>query len=69
MLSQEPRPKVSMATAMIEDSLAYVKGEGAEVVYDAEHFFDGYKKNPQYALDCIRTAYDEGARWIGHVLF
>tara|TARA_B100000749_G_C18408613_1_gene458061 strand:+ start:3 stop:1184 length:1182 start_codon:yes stop_codon:yes gene_type:complete len=33
-------------------------------MFDAEHFFDGYKKNPQYALNCIRTAYDEGARWI-----
>ena len=35
-----------------------------EFMFDAEHFFDGYKKNPQYALDCIRTAYDEGARWV-----
>ena len=33
-------------------------------MFDAEHFFDGYKKNPEYALDCIKTAYDEGARWI-----
>jgi 2-isopropylmalate synthase len=33
-------------------------------MFDAEHFFDGYKKNQQYALSCIQTAYDEGARWI-----
>jgi len=35
-----------------------------EFMFDAEHFFDGYKKNPEYALSCIKTAYDEGARWI-----
>ena len=33
-------------------------------MFDAEHFFDGYKNNPEYALSCIKTAYDEGARWI-----
>ena len=35
-----------------------------EFMFDAEHFFDGYKNNPEYALNCIKTAYDEGARWI-----
>ena len=35
-----------------------------EFMFDAEHFFDGYKNNPKYALDCIKTAFDEGARWI-----
>ena len=35
-----------------------------EFMFDAEHFFDGYKKNPEYALSCIKAAYDEGARWI-----
>ena len=35
-----------------------------EFMFDAEHFFDGYKKNPEYALACIKTAFDEGARWI-----
>ncbi len=35
-----------------------------EFLFDAEHFFDGYKNNPQYALDCLKQAYDEGARWI-----
>ena len=35
-----------------------------EFMFDAEHFFDGYKNNPKYALDCIKIAYNEGARWI-----
>jgi 2-isopropylmalate synthase len=33
-------------------------------MYDAEHFFDGYKANPDYALQCIKAAYDNGARWV-----
>jgi len=33
-------------------------------MFDAEHFFDGYKANPSYALSCLKTAFDEGARWI-----
>ena len=35
-----------------------------EFLFDAEHFFDGYKANPDYALDCLKQAYDSGARWI-----
>ena len=35
-----------------------------EFLFDAEHFFDGYKSNPDYALDCLRHAYNEGARWV-----
>ncbi len=35
-----------------------------EFLFDAEHFFDGYKNNPNYALDCLKQAYDEGARWL-----
>ena len=35
-----------------------------EFLFDAEHFFDGYKNNPDYALDCLKQAYDEGARWL-----
>ena len=46
-----------------ESAKLFIKNK-REFMFDAEHFFDGYKKNPQYALDCIRTAYDEGARWI-----
>ena len=35
-----------------------------EFLFDAEHFFDGYKNNPNYALDCLKQAYEEGARWV-----
>ena len=35
-----------------------------EFLFDAEHFFDGYKANPNYALDCLRQAFDSGARWL-----
>ena len=46
-----------------ESAKLFIKNK-REFMFDAEHFFDGYKKNPQYALKCIQTAYDEGARWI-----
>jgi 2-isopropylmalate synthase len=45
-------------------SFAYLKAQGREALFDAEHFFDGYKANPDYALSCLKAAYDEGARWI-----
>ena len=45
-------------------SFAHIVGQGREALYDAEHFFDGYKANPEYALQCLRAAYDAGARWI-----
>ena len=46
-----------------ESAKLFVKNK-KEFMFDAEHFFDGYKKNPEYALNCIQVAYDEGARWI-----
>lgn len=46
---------------MIGDSVAYLKKKGKEVIYDAEHFFDSYKRNPEYALATVRAAYDSGA--------
>lgn len=46
---------------MIADSVAYLKAHGLTVVFDAEHFFDGYKVNPDYALACIRAASEAGA--------
>jgi 2-isopropylmalate synthase len=49
---------------MIGDSIAYAKRRVGEVMYDAEHFFDGYKSNPAYALACLKAAYDNGARWV-----
>jgi 2-isopropylmalate synthase len=48
----------------IAQSIAAVKAKGREPLFDAEHFFDGYKANPQYALDCIRAALDAGAAWL-----
>lgn len=47
--------------AMIRDTVAYLKAHGREVIYDAEHFFDGYKSNPGYALATIRAAAESGA--------
>ena len=49
---------------MIEESVAFLVGEGKEVVYDAEHFFDAFAAHPDYALDCLRAAEAGGARWI-----
>jgi len=46
---------------MIADSVAYCKSQGREVFYDAEHFFDGYRANPEYALTTLRAAADAGA--------
>ncbi len=45
-------------------SVAHVVAKGREAMLDAEHFFDGYKANPGYALDCLHTALAAGARWI-----
>ncbi|MCK9275515.1 MAG: citramalate synthase [Syntrophales bacterium] len=50
--------------AMIEDSVSYLKGKGKEVIYDAEHFFDGYKHNRQYAISTIKKARGAGAEKI-----
>jgi 2-isopropylmalate synthase len=47
--------------AMIGDSVAHLRRAGREVVYDAEHFFDGYRADPQYALATLRTAFEAGA--------
>jgi 2-isopropylmalate synthase len=48
----------------IADSIKYARGHGREAILDCEHFFDGYKANPDYALQCARTAHEAGARWI-----
>ena len=49
---------------MIRDSVAHTVEIGREAIFDAEHFFDGYKDNPDYALACVKAAYDAGARWV-----
>ena len=50
--------------AAIAESVAHMVASGREAVFDAEHFFDGYRANPDYALECLRAAQDAGARWI-----
>ncbi len=49
---------------MIHSSVAYLKKHFEEVIFDAEHFFDGYKANPDYALDCLQAAAGAGADWV-----
>ncbi|MFN2306305.1 MAG: citramalate synthase [Paracoccaceae bacterium] len=51
-------------TANIRDSFAYVVAQGREALFDAEHFFDGYKADPDYALEAVHAAFESGARWI-----
>ncbi|HEY8530700.1 MAG TPA: citramalate synthase, partial [Limnochorda sp.] len=50
--------------AMIRESVAYLAAHGREVIYDAEHFFDGYRRNPEYAWATLQAAREAGARWI-----
>jgi 2-isopropylmalate synthase len=50
--------------AGIKESVAAVVASGREALLDCEHFFDGYKANPAYALSCAKTAYAAGARWV-----
>lgn len=47
--------------AMIRDTIRFAKQAGREVIFDAEHFFDGYKANSKYALKCLKTAEESGA--------
>ena len=48
----------------ISESAEHIVSSGKEFMFDAEHFFDGYKSNPEYAIACLKSAYDNGARWI-----
>jgi len=49
---------------VIGDSIAYMKRHVEEVIFDAEHFFDGFRSNPEFALECLQAAQDGGADWI-----
>ena len=49
---------------MIRQSVAAAAERGRESMFDCEHFFDGYKNNPNYALDCVRAAHEGGASWV-----
>ena len=51
-------------TENLSASFKYLVAQGREAIFDAEHFFDGYKANPSYALEAVHTAYDAGCRWI-----
>ncbi|MBU6339434.1 MAG: citramalate synthase [Rickettsiales bacterium] len=50
--------------AMISDSIKHIVKKKKEAFFDAEHFFDGYKANPKFALDSVKSAYEAGARWV-----
>jgi 2-isopropylmalate synthase len=58
----ETTPEENIAS--IRDSVRAAKQKGREVLLDCEHFFDGYKANPEFALACAKAAYEEGARWV-----
>jgi 2-isopropylmalate synthase len=49
---------------MIADSIAHAKARGIVAMFDCEHFFDGFKANPDFALACATAAYEAGARWV-----
>jgi 2-isopropylmalate synthase len=50
--------------AMVQDTIEYLRSQGRRVIYDAEHWFDGYKHNPEYALKTLETAIASGAEWL-----
>ncbi len=50
--------------AMIGESVAYLKRHGKEVIYDAEHFFDGFKENREYTMSALAAAAENGADWL-----
>jgi len=58
----ETTPEENLAS--IRDSVQTAKAAGREVLVDCEHFFDGYKANPDFALACAKAAYEQGARWV-----
>ncbi len=49
---------------IIRETVAYLRQQGREVIYDGEHFFDGFRANPEYALATLRAAYEAGADWL-----
>ncbi|WP_107669556.1 citramalate synthase [Cyanothece sp. BG0011] len=49
---------------MIADTIEYLRSQGRRVIYDAEHWFDGYVNNPDYALETLKTAKAAGAEWL-----
>jgi len=58
------RTELAENLAMIADTIAYLKSCDRQILYDAEHWFDGYRANPDYALATLQTAYQAGADWL-----
>jgi 2-isopropylmalate synthase len=52
------------AVTVIRDSIAAAVAKGREAMFDAEHFFDGYKANPEFTMACLKAAREAGARWV-----
>jgi 2-isopropylmalate synthase len=52
------------AVDLVGDSITAIQGRSKEALFDAEHFFDGYKANKEFALNTLKSAYEAGARWI-----
>ncbi|HEY9650109.1 MAG TPA: citramalate synthase, partial [Coleofasciculaceae cyanobacterium] len=50
--------------AMIRDTIEFLRSQGRRIIYDAEHWFDGYKHNPEYAIATLKTAVDAGVEWL-----
>ena len=50
--------------AMIADTISFLRDQGRRIIYDAEHWFDGYKANPDYALQTLASALNAGAEWL-----
>ena len=55
------RTSLNEAVAMVADSIAYLRSQGRRVFFDAEHFFDGYRSNPEFAVAVLGAAHDAGA--------
>lgn len=55
------RTSLDEAVAMIGDTVAFFRGQGREVFFDAEHFFDGYRSDPEFTIAALRAAHDAGA--------
>ncbi len=56
--------QLSENTENISESFKHIVRNGREALFDAEHFFDGFKSNPEYALETVHAAFDAGCRWI-----
>lgn len=63
-VTQVLRTTLEENLAMIGDSIRFLKSQGKEVMYDAEHFFDAFRSDRDYALRCMRTAAEAGADWL-----